>query len=101
VVLFLGVLAYLLWRRYHYDFSPLAHASRNAHRPLSANALKTAVEEAQRCGVASEFNAYITGIQCRLGSNNVQVGHLLWIFDQLEANLRYQQHMIIPQFTKH
>ena len=101
MVVMFGGLAYVLWRYYRKHFSALAHASKNAHRPLSVNALQTAFEEAERCGVAAEFNAYIEGIRCRLGRDNLQVGHLLWIFDQLEANLRYEQNMIIPTFAEH
>ncbi|WP_372626679.1 hypothetical protein [Arsukibacterium sp.] len=101
MVVVFGILAYALWRYYLTHFSALAHARKSAHLPLSANALQTAIEEAESCGVASAFNAYIEGVQCRLGRDNLQVGHLLWIFDQLEENLCYEQNMIIPTFAEH
>ena len=100
VILVLIVVALALWFFYQRDFSALAQAQKHAHRPLSAQALRIATEEADLCGLGREFRAYINGINSRLGYNQLKVGHLLWIFDQLEQNIRYDASLTIPEFTQ-
>ncbi|MCC5452836.1 hypothetical protein LMJ53_14000 [Rheinheimera sp. UJ51] len=100
VIVMLVIVALALWYFYQRDFSALAQAQKHAHRPLSEQALRTATEEADLCGLGREFRAYIQGINLRLGANQLKVGHLLWIFDQLEQNIRYDATLTIPEFSQ-
>ncbi len=95
LVIFAG---YLLWQYFTRDEKWLSNANQQAHLPLSAKALATASEEAFLAGLGAEFAAYQQGLQKRLAPAPLQVGHLLWIFDQLEQNCRYHDQLAIPQF---
>jgi len=72
--------------------------AQHAHKPLSYTALQNALAEADECGLGAEFRDYVHGITKHTGQPHIKVGHLLWIFDQLEAGERFTADMKIPEF---
>lgn len=67
---------------------------------LDDEVLHTAQAEAEECGLGDEFAAYVKGICQHTGEPRIKVGHLLWIFDQLEEDRRFHPAMTIPRFDK-
>ncbi len=74
--------------------------AQHAYDWLDDEVLHTAQEEAKACGLGEEFAAYVEGICLHLGAARIKVGHLLWIFDQLEEDRRFHPDMNIPTFDQ-
>jgi hypothetical protein len=65
---------------------------------LDDEVLRTAQSEADDCGLGEAFADYVKGICQHTGEPRIKVGHLLWIFDQLEEDRRFHPAMLIPRF---
>lgn len=86
-LVFAAVILYLFhtfntWRADRQFYENLKSQS---YKFLSQEALAQALHEADEVGLGKSFRDYIVGILKHTGEEKIRVGHLLWIFDQLEA----------------
>ena len=72
-----------------------------SYKFLSEEALAQALREADKVGLGKSFRDYIVGILEHTGEEKIRVGHLLWIFDQLEAGIVFADCGVIRKFTVH
>lgn len=75
------------------------NAKRHAHLELHDQVLQQALQEAQAAGIEPAFRRYVDGILAATGRNKLQVGHLFWIFDQLEQGKPFTANLDIPNFN--
>ena len=80
-------------RKFYYNLKS------QSYRFLSDEALTQALHEADEVGLGKSFRDYIVGILKHTGEEKIRVGHLLWIFDQLEAGILFADCGMIPDFT--
>lgn len=66
---------------------------------LSDEALTQALLEADEVGLGKCFREYLDGILQHTGEQRLKIGHLLWIFDQLESGIAFADCGVIPDFT--
>lgn len=100
-LVFAAVILYLFhtfntWRADRQFYENLKSQS---HKFLSEEALAQALREADEVGLGKSFRDYIVGILKHTGEEKIRVGHLLWIFDQLEAGILFADSGVIPDFT--
>lgn len=102
-LVFLAAAGYAAWRGlsgYFQQWRAQRHARQHADKPLKSEVLAYAEQEADAVGLGVEFRAYVCGILQQTGAEQIQVGHLLWIFDQLEQGKRFDPTQPVPRFTK-
>ena len=93
-----GMLSYRFWRNGQKENQLYQQVAIHAHKTLSDKTLKKALAEADACGLGADFRDYLHGISKHTGQHRIKVGHLLWIFAQLEAGERFNNNMSIPDY---
>lgn len=68
--------------------------------PASDAMIDDAIQEAIQDNREAPFMAYIKFVRIKIGHKNVKVGHLLWIYRNLDANITIDQVTEIPLFNK-
>lgn len=76
------------------------NARHHAHKTLHDQVLRQALQEADAAGLGGAFRAYVSGVMVVTGQVRLQVGQLLWIFEQLEQGKRFDPAQPVPRFTK-
>lgn len=94
----LGMFVYRVWRNGHRENMLYQRVANHAHKTLSDKALQKALAEADACGLGADFRDYLHGISKHTGQRRIKVGHLLWIFEQLEAGERFHSKVSIPDY---
>ncbi len=93
-----GIFVYRLWRNWYKDRELYQRVASHAHKILSEKTLQKALAEADACGLGADFRDYLHGINKYTGQSRIKVGHLLWIFEQLEAGERFHPDLAIPDY---
>lgn len=93
-----GMALYRVWRNSRKAQLLYQRVASHSHKTLSDKALQKALAEADACGLGADFRDYLHGISKHTGQRRIKVGHLLWIFEQLEAGERFHSNLSIPDY---
>ena len=100
VALIIALFAICLFWVYKRSQKPVKIVLRNDYDLLSKKSYDEAYKEAKRQGMERRFLKLVTMIQRKYGKENMKVGHLFWIFRQLEDELNTIIISDIPSFEK-
>jgi len=68
--------------------------------PLDESIIDEAIQKARQDGNEKEFLTLLRRVRTARGHRNVKVGHLYWIWSQLESGISDFESLDIPSFTK-
>lgn len=70
------------------------------YMPLDESILDEAIQHARSTGTEKQFLVLLRKIRSVHGHRNVKVGHLYWIWDQVEKGVGDIETLDVPRFTK-
>lgn len=75
-------------------------ADEGQYQPLAEHILNDAIQEADEGNRKTEFLRYLVIIRTAVGHQNLKIGHLYWIWDQMGKNIRAEDQTVIPTFCQ-
>lgn len=75
-------------------------AGEGQYMPLEESIIDEAIQVARNAGTEKQFLALLRRVRSVRGHSNVKVGHLYWIWDQIEKGVRDVDSPDVPSFTK-
>lgn len=75
-------------------------ADEGQYQPLAEHILNDAIQEADEGNRKTEFLRYLVIIRTSVGHQNLKIGHLYWIWDQMGKKVRAEGQTEIPTFDQ-
>lgn len=95
-----AIILFWLCRNRYEQYRLTRSLNHHTHKILSDKTLQKALQEADACGLGVAFRDYVQGITKHTGQPYIKVGHLLWIFEQLEAGHCFHAGLPIPKYER-
>lgn len=70
------------------------------YQKIPESHLEAAIMDAETKGYKATFLQFLTKIRIMHGHQEVRIGHLYWIWDQIEKGVQPEQVIEIPSFQK-
>lgn len=75
-------------------------AEEGQYHPLPEHVLNEAIDDADDENNKAEFLKYLRSIRVAVGHQNLKIGHLYWIWDQMGKKIRAEDQTMIPTFCE-
>lgn len=98
VVSLFAVVFYVMLRRAFIARAMVDYLRDKACHPVDPKLLVEIREDAVTYGLEEEFERYLVAITKFVGEGNVKNGHVLWVLDQLDKDIMFNDAVNLPRF---